>query len=91
MQGASPVSFAHTAAGQPVEIVKAWWSFQAASCRKGTLNMAVFQLAFGVYLHLEIPIPNQSAIFVGSSSTPQRTNLYASVAEILAALISSLI
>jgi len=38
-----------------------------------------------------IPIPNQSAIFVGSSSAPQRTCLYASVAEILAALISSLI
>jgi hypothetical protein len=37
-----------------------------------------------------IPIPNQSAIFVGSSSAPQHTGLYAFVASILAALISSL-
>jgi hypothetical protein len=38
-----------------------------------------------------IPIPNQGAIFVGSSSAPQRTVLYAFVASILTALISSLI
>jgi lysine 2,3-aminomutase len=38
-----------------------------------------------------LPIPNQGAICVGSSSAPQRTKLYAFVASILAALISSLI
>jgi hypothetical protein len=38
-----------------------------------------------------IPIPNQGAFFVGSSSASQRTYLYAFVASILAALISSLI
>jgi len=38
-----------------------------------------------------IPFPNQSAIFVGSSSAPQHTDMYAFVASILAALISSLI
>jgi hypothetical protein len=37
------------------------------------------------------PIPNQSAIFVGSSSASQHTVMYAFVASILAALISSLI
>jgi hypothetical protein len=35
--------------------------------------------------------PNQGAIFVGSSSAPQRTQLYAFVASILADLISFLI
>ena len=38
-----------------------------------------------------IPIPNQGAIFVGSSSAPLAYVLYAFVASILAALISSLI
>jgi len=38
-----------------------------------------------------IPFPNQSAIFVGSSSAPQHTDMYAFVASIFAALISSLI
>jgi hypothetical protein len=41
--------------------------------------------------HRAIPIPNQGAICVGSSSVPQRTKLYAFGASILAALISSLI
>jgi hypothetical protein len=46
---------------------------------------------FSVIISHLIPIPNQGAIFVGSYSAPQRTLLYASIASILAALISSLI
>jgi hypothetical protein len=38
-----------------------------------------------------IPIPNQGAIHVGSSSAPHRALLYAFVASILAVLISFLI
>jgi hypothetical protein len=56
MQGLSPVSVAHTAASQPIEN----WSFQAASFWIGTLNNAVFQLAFGVYLACKIKSKKQS-------------------------------
>jgi hypothetical protein len=40
---------------------------------------------------LLVPIPNESALFVGSSSAPQHTGLYAFGASILAALTVSLI